>query len=150
MNTNESLQRDTSTGVKYEKQIEFLLEQDNRYSVKTQSNVGKKRNGGKHRCDIVLNGEELITLKYQRVTGTADEKIPFECMKLQHAINDYGYKSATVVLGGVAWKEKKKAWGHYWLGEEFRKEYLEKIAPDVRVISHETFVKEYISGEETT
>ena len=58
--------------------------------------VGTKRNGGKHYCDIVLNEDELISLKYQRVQGTAEEKT-FEFMKLQHAIDDHGYKSATIV-----------------------------------------------------
>ena len=100
----------------------------------------KKRNGGKHKLDILLNGNELISLKYQRVLGTAEEKIPFEFMKLQHAIDDYGYKSATIVVAGPdkAWK-----WKDYYLSEDFCAK-MKSIYPDVRIINHDQFVQEYL------
>ena len=88
--------RDTTTGTNYETEVENLLEDYSDHTVESQVMVGTKRNGGKHYCDIVLNEDELISLKYQRVQGTAEEKIPFEFMKLQHAIDDHGYKSATI------------------------------------------------------
>jgi len=102
--------------------------------------VGKKRNGGKHYCDIVINSDELISLKYQRVQGTAEEKIPFEFMKLQHAIDDHGYKSATIVIAGPdkAWK-----WKDYYLSEDFCAK-MKSIYPDVRIINHDQFVQEYL------
>ena len=132
--------RDTTTGTNYETEVENLLEDYSEHTVESQVMVGSKRNGGKHYCDIVLNGDELISLKYQRVQGTAEEKIPFEFMKLQHAIDDHGYKSATIVVAGPdkAWK-----WKDYYLSEEFRGK-MSSIYPNVRIINHEQFVSEYL------
>ena len=132
--------RDTTTGTNYETEVENLLEDYSEHTVESQVMVGTKRNGGKHYCDIVLNGDELISLKYQRVQGTAEEKIPFEFMKLQHAIDDHGYKSATIVVAGPdkAWK-----WKDYYLSDEFRGK-MSSIYPNVRIINHEQFVSEYL------
>ena len=47
-------------------------------------------------------GGTLISLKYQKVEGTAEEKIPYECYKLQDAIDTYGYDSAIIVLIGLS------------------------------------------------
>ena len=135
-----SASRDTTTGTNYETEVENLLEEFSDHEVESQVMVGKKRNGGKHYCDIVINGDELISLKYQRVQGTAEEKIPFEFMKLQHAIDDHGYKSATIVVAGPdkAWK-----WKDYYLSDDFRAK-MKSIYPDVRIINHDQFVQEYL------
>ena len=135
-----SASRDTTTGTNYETEVENLLEEYSDHIIQSQVWIGKKRNGGKHKLDILLNGNELISLKYQRVLGTAEEKIPFEFMKLQHAIDDYGYKSATIVVAGPdkAWK-----WKDYYLSEEFPAK-MNSIYPNVRIIDHEQFVSEYL------
>lgn len=129
-----------NTGASYEKEVELLLETYGLAPFKSQVNIGLKRNGGKHYVDILYNNEELISLKYQEVFGTAEEKIPFEIMKLQHAIDDYGYKRATIVLSGPdsAWK-----WKSYYLSEEFSKN-MKKIYPDVRIIENKQFLEEYL------
>tara|TARA_Y100000033_G_scaffold42653_1_gene43809 strand:- start:80 stop:502 length:423 start_codon:yes stop_codon:yes gene_type:complete len=135
-----SASRDTTTGTNYETEVENLLEEFSDHKVESQVMVGAKRNGGKHYCDIVINDDELISLKYQRVQGTAEEKIPFEFMKLQHAIDDHGYKSATIVVAGPdkAWK-----WKDYYLSGDFRAK-MKSIYPDVRIINHDQFVQEYL------
>lgn len=133
--------RNTTTGHKYEKEIENLLKEYTDYEFKSQVKIGLKRNGGGHVLDILLvNTQELISLKYQKVEGSTEEKIPFEVMKLQHAIDDYGYKKASIVLAGPdsAWKWKK-----YYLSEEFQSD-MKKLYPDVRIISHNTFIEEYL------
>ena len=132
--------RDTTTGKSYEDVVEELLLEHTNHKVKTQVNVGAKRNGGRHYVDILLNDTELLSLKYQKVQGTAEEKILFEIMKLQHAVTDHGYKSAVIVIAGPdkAWK-----WKEYYLGDEFQSA-MKKIYPDVRIISHEQFVLEYL------
>lgn len=137
------MSRDTTTGTSYEKEIENLLEEFSVHDFKRQMNIGEKRNGGKHYIDILLNGKELISLKYQKVQGTAEEKIPFEFMKLQDAIDDHKYQSATIVLAGPdeAWK-----WKDYYLSDTFC-DKMKKIYPDVRIISHNQFVKEYLINE---
>ncbi len=139
MATNAS--RDTTTGNDYEDVVEELLLEHTDHKVESQVNVGAKRNGGRHYVDILLNGDELVSLKYQRVQGTAEEKIPFEVMKLQHAVIDHGFKSAVIVLAGPdkAWK-----WKEYYLSEEFQTD-MKRIYPDVRIISHEQFVEQYLA-----
>jgi hypothetical protein len=134
--------RDTTTGTTYEKEIEDLLENFTNYQFKTQVNVGLKRNGGKHYIDILLESKILLSLKFQCVPGTAEEKVPFEIMKLQQAIEDYDYECAILVLAGPdsAWK-----WKDYYLGEEFQSN-IKKIYPDVCIISHEQFVEELPSN----
>jgi hypothetical protein len=136
--------RQTKTGRKYEKEIENLLEEYTSHTFRSQVNVGKKRNGGKHYVDILLNQSILLSLKYQEVQGTAEEKIPFEIMKLQHAVDDYEYKCAIITLAGPdsAWK-----WKNYYLGQEFQAN-MKKIYPDVRIISNTQFIEEFISNEQ--
>lgn len=130
--------RNTTTGISYEDRIKQLLEQNTNHRVRIRQNIGKKRNGGNHIVDIVLNEKELVSLKYQKTTGTAEEKIPFEVIKLQQAIDDYHFVNATIVLAG-----NDKAWTlkDYYLSGDFKK-YMN--CPDVRVISHEEFLNEYI------
>ena len=134
--------RDTTTGTTYENEIADLLENFTDYQFKTQVNVGLKRNGGKHYIDILLESKTLLSLKFQRVQGTAEEKVPFEIMKLQQAVEDYGYECAILVLAGLdsAWK-----WKDYYFGEEFQSN-MKRIYPDVRIISHEQFVEEFLSN----
>ncbi len=134
--------RDTATGTTYENEIADLLENFTDYQFKTQVNVGLKRNGGKHYIDILLESKTLLSLKFQRVQGTAEEKVPFEIMKLQQAVEDYGYECAILVLAGLdsAWK-----WKDYYFGEEFQSN-MKQIYPDVRIISHVQFVEEFLSN----
>ena len=136
-----SASRDTTTGTTYEKEVEYLIENFSDNVFKSQVNVGTKRNGGKHYVDILLNERVLLSLKYQRVQGTAEEKIPFEVMKLHHACLDHKYECAIIVLAGPdkAWK-----WKEYYLGAEFKYD-MKQVYPTVRIISHEQFVEEFLS-----
>lgn len=102
-----------------------------------QVNIGKKRNGGRHIIDLI-KGKTLISLKNQTVAGTAEEKVPFEVMKLQHAIDDYGYEDAIIVLhGDSGW-----TWKDYYLSNEFQ-ESMSVLYPKVKIMSHEQFIQEY-------
>lgn len=132
--------RNTTTGTNYEDKIKYLIETNTNHRVRIRYNIGKKRNGGNHIVDILLNEKELISLKYQKTGGTAEEKIPFEVIKLQEAIDDYHYEKATIVLAG-----EDKAWTlkEYYLSGDFMK-YLN--CPSVRIISHEQFINEYIGN----
>lgn len=55
------------------------------------------------------NGEYLISAKWQEVSGTAEQKVPFEVICLADAIlNSEGkYKKAFLILGGKGWKLRK-------------------------------------------
>lgn len=135
--------RCTNTGKIYEKEVKTLLLEHSKHKVQSHVNIGKKRNGGKHYVDLLLNSDVLLSLKYQEVQGTAEEKIPFEIMKLQHAIDDYGYSGAMLVLAGPesAWK-----WRDYFLSDEFQSE-MKKIYPDVRLLSNSQFIEEVLICE---
>ena len=153
MATNAS--RDTTTGTTKEKKIEKFLVENTTEKVAAQVVVGVKRNGGKHYVDLLLGGETylrpktvcpiskhkggtLVSSKLQETSGTAEEKIPFEFMKLHHCIVDYDYDGAIIVLSGdTGWD-----WKDYFLGKEF-KDDMKKIYPDVQIMSEEEFYTRY-------
>lgn len=128
--------RDTSTGTNYEKRIDILLE-ENKIKYQSQVFIGIKRNGKKHKVDLIIDNT-LVSLKHQEVGGTAEEKVPFEFMKLQHAVEDYEYDNAIIVLSGdTGW-----TWKKYYLSDEF-KQSMRILYPDVMIISHENFITLY-------
>jgi hypothetical protein len=153
MATNAS--RDTTTGTKYETQIYNFLTGNHISDFHSQVVIGNKRNERKHIVDLMFGGEVvykkkrktpdslhkgglLVSLKNQNTDGTAELKIPGECMILQDAIDDYGYDSAILVLNG----DEGWTWKEEYLSERFRKR-MKLIAPDVTIISHEDFIKNY-------
>jgi hypothetical protein len=128
------MSRDTSTGTNYEKRIDVFLT-ENKIQYRSQINIGAKRNGKRHRVDLIIDNT-LVSLKHQQVGGTAEEKVPFEFMKLQHAVEDYNYDNAIIVLSGnTGW-----TWKEYYLSDEF-KEAMKVLYPDVSIMTHENFVE---------
>ena len=145
--------RDTSTGKVNEADIEQFLTENFSDGVYPQTEVGTQFDTGKkHIVDILLGGKAykktkkakrwisehiggtLLSLKYQKVEGTSEEKIPFEFMKLQNAINKYGYKKALIVLcGDNGWTLKKT-----YLKEEFISQ-MKVICPNVSITDEENF-----------
>ena len=150
---NNHASRDTSTGKVNEADIEQFLIENCEGNVYPQAEVGTQFDTGKkHIVDILLGGKAhkktkkakrwisehiggiLLSLKYQKVEGTSEEKIPFEFMKLQNAINKYGYKKALIVLcGDDGWTLKKT-----YLKEEFISQ-MKVICPDVSITDEENF-----------
>ena len=56
--------------------------------------------------DVVAEKENqkvLISLKWQQVGGTAEQKVPFEMISLIEAIKTGPYTHAYLVLGGEGW-----------------------------------------------
>ena len=102
--------RDTTTGSAYEEIIEVCLKRNskkNNFSAKPQQNVGAKPTGGSHRVDweLIDNDDEnirgLVSCKYQETSGTAEEKVAYEIIKLLHTMKiDPRYKYGWIVLGG--------------------------------------------------
>ena len=145
--------RDTSTGKVNEADIEQFLNENYEGNVYPQAEVGTQFDTGKkHIVDVLLGGEAykktqkakrwisehiggiLISLKYQGVEGTAEEKIPFEFLKLQNAIDKYGYKSAIIVLcGDGGWTLKKT-----YLKDEFISK-MKLICPNVTITDEDNF-----------
>ena len=101
--------RTDKTGKDFEYYCEHLLSEAG-YNVEEQTNIGLRPTGGAHNTDLLVGdiGVELlstiVSLKYQDVAGTAEEKIPYEQMCLQDACFKYGFESAIIVLAGPGWK----------------------------------------------
>ncbi len=114
--------RGTRSGSTLEIAIEAALA-NNHYDIAKQQSIGTKPDGGRHRVDIVAtrpNGTKfLMSLKWQQVGGSAEEKVPYEVIKLLHSLreNKDAYDRAYIVIGGGGWGE---ALLEFYLSEEFR------------------------------
>ena len=105
--------RDTTTGSHYESIIELCIKRScekNNLEAIGQAVVGVKPGGGKHRVDWEIidksdkNSRGLISCKYQGTSGTAEEKMAYEVIKLLHAMKlDPRYKKSWIIMGGEGW-----------------------------------------------
>lgn len=101
--------RDTRTGSVLEQMVLPALRQGG-YQFRTQAHIGQRFGGGKHFVDVVAEDTQgarfLISLKWQQVSGTAEQKVPFEAMCLAEAVltSDGEFSKAYLVLGGAGWK----------------------------------------------
>lgn len=128
--------RDTRTGGVLEQMILPALTKGG-YSYKTQVNIGTRTGGGKHYVDVVAEDKDgqtiLISLKWQQVSGTAEQKVPFEVISLADAILHGSANKAYLVLGGAGWKLRE-----YFTGNEL-KEHLCHIDL-VKIMTLEEFI----------
>jgi len=124
----------TTAGTEVENFIEYDLER-NGYNVETQVPAAGI-NQDWSRIDIVLIDEisEAVSLKYQDVAGTAEEKVLYEAESLSLMCHAHSYKRGTIVLCGSGWSPVKYHW------------FLNVYQPpsNVRIISYDEFVQEYI------
>ncbi len=80
------------------------------YQYRSQVNVGVRLGGGKHMVDVLAEGTDgrkfLVSLKWQQVSGTAEQKVPYEAICLADAVRSGNgeYAGAYLVLGGAGWK----------------------------------------------
>ena len=102
--------RDTRTGSMLEAMVLPAL-LGGGYRLRKQVDIGWRLGGGRHLIDLVAEQPDsgrafLVSLKWQQVTGTAEQKVPFEAMCLAEAIRASGdeYARAYLVLGGEGWK----------------------------------------------
>ena len=76
------------------------------YTYATQVHVGQRLGLGRHFVDAVgeKDGQRfLISVKWQQVSGTAEQKVPFEVICLIEALDGGDFEKAYVVLGGEGW-----------------------------------------------
>jgi hypothetical protein len=111
----------TRTGSTLEVTVEAVL-LNNSYAVQKQQLVGTKPGGGRHKVDLVgmrPNGSKfLVSLKWQQTAGSAEEKIPFEVIKLLHTLRENpAYDKAYIVVGGDGFTPGLV---EFYLSEEFR------------------------------
>jgi hypothetical protein len=101
--------RDTRTGAVLEQMILPSLARGG-YTHRVRVKVGQRLGCGSHFVDVVAekDGKKyLISLKWQQVAGTAEQKIPFEVICLSEALESGEYIKAYVVLGGEGWTLRK-------------------------------------------
>lgn len=97
--------RDTRTGGVLEAMILPALQRGG-YTYETQVRIGKRSGGGTHEVDAVAaKGDEriLVSLKWQQVGGTAEQKVPFEVICLAEEVHPRKFQKAYLVLGGDGW-----------------------------------------------
>jgi len=95
----------TRTGGVLERMILPALDQGG-YTYETQVKLGKRLGLGNHVVDAIAekNGRHiLISLKWQQVSGTAEQKVPFEMICLLEALEAGLHEQAYLVLGGEGW-----------------------------------------------
>jgi len=95
----------TRTGGVLERMILPALEQGG-YTYEKQVNLGKRLGIGRHVVDAIAEKDGrkiLISLKWQQVSGTAEQKVPFELICLLEALQAGQHAKAYLVLGGEGW-----------------------------------------------
>jgi hypothetical protein len=125
--------RDTTTGSSYEAIIEMCIKRScekNQLTALSQTTVGEKPGGGKHRIDWEIyrtsnpDFRGLISCKYQGTSGTAEEKIAYEVIKLLHAMKvDSRFKKGWIIMGGEGFSSGMR---------EFVNSHLMEWIPEMR------------------
>lgn len=100
--------RNTRTGGVLEAMVLPALAQGG-YSTRTQVRLGRRLGCGAHLVDAVAEKggrSYLVSVKWQQVSGTAEQKVPFEVICLLEAMgnSELGtFEKGYVVLGGEGW-----------------------------------------------
>lgn len=103
--------RNTSTGAVLEDTVIPALKR-NGYIYSSQVYIGASVSGGKHVVDVIAaqpgGTEALISVKYQQTSGSAEEKVPYEVIKLIHAIktSEGRFTRAYLLLAGSGWSKR--------------------------------------------
>lgn len=127
--------RDTRTGGVLEAMI-FPALQHGGYNFRAQVKIGKRLGGRAHKVDALAEkgGQQiLISLKWQQVGGTAEQKVPFEVICLAEAVRQGGFDKAYLVLGGEGWTLRD-----FYVSGALHKHLAN--AESVRIMTLESFV----------
>lgn len=97
--------RGTRTGGVLEKMVLPALDGGG-YKHTVHVNIGRRLGLGAHLVDVVAEKDGrkfLVSLKWQQVSGTAEQKVPFEVICLATAVEETDFDKAYLVLGGEGW-----------------------------------------------
>jgi hypothetical protein len=98
--------RNTRTGGVLEQMVLPALDHGG-YRHQLQVKIGQRLGCGHHYVDVVAEKDDrkiLISMKWQQVSGTAEQKVPFEVICLLEALESGEFSKAYLVLGGDGWK----------------------------------------------
>ncbi len=127
--------RDTSSGKVLEQMIIPAIARGG-YNYTEQVNVGNRIGGGRHIVDVITEkgaNKYLISLKWQQVSGTAEQKVPFEVISLLETVLTKNFDKAYLVLGGGGWSLRD-----FYINGGLEK-YL-KYAEKVHIVTLEKFI----------
>ena len=109
--------RDTTTGSSFEDIVRACVNRScaaNGLIANGQKFIGPKPGGGRHKIDWELVDKldtgirGLISCKVQNTSGSADEKVAYEVIKLLYAMDHNSqFKKSWLILGGNAWTQEK-------------------------------------------
>jgi len=90
----------TRTGTNMERMIAAALGFNN-YRFEKQVYIGQQLFGNRYKADFIVN-DKIISLKWQQVSGTAEQKIIYEIATLIKIIDGSGgrFTKAYIVYGG--------------------------------------------------
>lgn len=130
--------RNTTTGAVLERMVLPALSHGG-YKCQMHVHIGQRLGGGKHIVDVLAEDQDgrtfLISLKWQQVSGTAEQKVPFEAICLADAVmsSQGKYHKAYLVLGGGGWRLRD-----FFVGGGLRKHL--RCSNLVNIVSLESFV----------
>src|SRR5258708_2364455 len=99
--------RDTGTGRVLEEMVLPSLHRGGYTYPTGPQKIGLRLGGGAHYVDVIAEKsgvKYLVSLKWQQVAGTAEQKVPFEVICLADAVLTGQFAKAYLVLGGEGWK----------------------------------------------
>src|SRR5437899_8820049 len=98
--------RNTTTGGVLEAMVLPALKRGG-YAYVVQQPIGERFGGGAHIVDVIAVKDGLkylVSMKWQQVSGTAEQKVPFEVICLAESVLSGAFSKAYLVLGGEGWK----------------------------------------------
>jgi hypothetical protein len=134
--------RNTRTGGVLEQMVLPALDQGG-YAYKVQVNIGQRLGCGQHFVDVIAEKGDrrvLISMKWQQVSGTAEQKVPFEVISLLEALENAQFGRAYLVLGGEGWTLR-----NFYVGDGLKK-YI-AYADKVEILTLESFVGKANAGK---
>ena len=134
--------RNTRTGGVLEQMVLPALEQGG-YAYKIQVKIGQRLGVGQHFVDVIAEKDGptiLVSMKWQQVSGTAEQKVPFEIICLLEALESGTYAKAYLVLGRGGWTFRD-----FYVADGLQKylNYKEKI----EILTLESFVGRANAGK---
>jgi hypothetical protein len=111
------------------------------YPYEKQSCIGRVMGGRPYRADLFVHDRGsgrriVVSLKWQQVSGTAEQKIPFEVIALLELLESKACDDVYLVLGGPGWTPQ--------LREFYLSGGLCRFIPEahrVRIVGLEEFIK---------
>jgi|LauGreDrversion4_2_1035121.scaffolds.fasta_scaffold282393_2 hypothetical protein len=107
------MSRDTGTGAAFKNVVEGVLNSiapKQNIEIQRGITVGVKPNGQPNRFDFSIHRESnhdirgLVSCRSQSTSGSAEEKIPFEVVRMLQTMSlDSRYRRGWVILGGNGW-----------------------------------------------